>query len=41
VRSGQESVSVGCDQSRRNEADHLLMVADGMGRASRAALTRR
>ena len=31
VRSGQESVSVGCDQSRRNEADHLLMVCGRHG----------
>jgi hypothetical protein len=31
VRPGQESFPVGCDQSRRNEAEHLLMVCGRHG----------
>ena len=31
VRPGQESVSVGCDQCRRDEAEHLLMVGGRHG----------
>jgi hypothetical protein len=31
VRPGQESFPVGCDQSRRNEAEYLLMVCGRHG----------